>query len=64
YELLQKLPNLRDFLVTFDIYNLNKDRVLDLEIVSEIKDYSHEEISNVIVYPILQRQKEVNCIAL
>lgn len=58
YELLQKLPNLRDFLVTFDIYNLNKDRVLDLEIVSEIKDYSHEEISNVIVYPILQRQKD------
>ena len=49
YELLQKLPDYRDFLVTLDIFNFQRDSNLSLEVTAEILGYSQPETVHVTV---------------
>lgn len=48
YDLLQKLPQYRDFLISFDLINFS-DSELDIEIESEIKGYTDIAINNVTI---------------
>lgn len=46
YEQLQKLPRYRDFLISFDLFNIS-DKPIELELSSQIKGYTDVAIDNV-----------------
>ena len=50
YEQLQALPKYRDFLISFDIFNIS-EKQLDLELSSKIKGYTDTAITNVTLPP-------------
>lgn len=48
YEQMQKLPKYRDFLIAYDLFNLNSEP-LELELSSQIKGYTDEAIDNITI---------------
>lgn len=50
YEQLQKLPKYRDFLISFDLFNIS-EKPIDLELKSQIKGYTDVAIDNITLPP-------------
>lgn len=50
YEQLQMLPKYRDFLISFDLFNIS-DKPLNLELTSQIKGYTYMAIDNLTLPP-------------
>lgn len=51
YDLLHKLPGYMDALVAVDVFNFSPHKTLDYEVSTEILDYSHPAIDNILAHP-------------